>query len=646
MIDWDLIISCWKNDKLRRNLWLPVIFACGIGLYFLLPQEPNKWITMWAIEILIVLAVILRRRLRLLYALGCIFLFVLGFAIIQLKSIYLDSNSPAVPFNESFYLKGIITAIDHNYKGKTRFTFDSLEDFEGNQYSGKYRITPRSNNVDAKIGQCVEMVGTIMPPAPEANVGGFQNDRKNYFEGIKGSGYAESNYFSSDCANVSVSQFKLHLATLRQNIAQHIYQILPPAQASIASAIIAGEKSLVDFAQYEQYRNSGLAHFLAISGLHMSMLCGFMFFVIRFILALIPWILLRVDSRKIAAVVSLITGFVYLLISGMAVPAQRAFIMIAVVLLGVLANRRAISMYTVGLAALLVLLISPEVLISASFQMSFAAVIGLVAFYERYATAIHNYFIGGNRWWRGLKIYFCGIIITDFIASMSTLPFAIYHFNMVAIYTTLGNLAAGPVIGFVIMPCVLFALLLMPLGGDVIFLKAAGWGIAALNYITSWVSSLPHAGLYVPSMPVLGLLCIVFGGLWLAIWQCRWRVWGAYAIGLGFLSILFVRTPDVLVSNDLKAIAFKNDNGKLELVSTRGGSFIKQAWRSRYPFASQIAMAQAHPEFYVDGDIVTLGSQQVNLKDVIGFSAYKKGDDYTIRTIRDDIGNRPWNRKN
>ena len=216
---------------------------------------------------------------------------------------------------------------------------------------------------------------------------------------------------------------------------------------------------------------------------------------------------------------------------------------------------------------------------------------------------------------------------------------------MIAIYTTLGNLAAGPIIGFIIMPAVLFALITMPLGFDFIFLKIVGWGVWLLNNITSFVSSLPYAGLYVHSMPFWGLMLIVIGGLWLAIWLCRWRIWGWWLILLGLLSIALVRTPDVMVGDGLKVIAFKNDSGQLELVSTRGGNFIKRAWKSSYPVSSQIAMLQSHPEFFIDGDIVTLGSQQFNIKDIIGFSAYKRGDNYIIKTIRDDIGYRPWNRE-
>ena len=646
MIDLSAVITCWKADKNRRNLWLPVILGCGIGAYFLLPFEPNKWITLWVIEIMIALALLLRRRIRLLYMLGCAFIFVLGFAIIQLKSIYLDSLSRPLPLEEAVYFKGVISGIDTNYKGKLRFTFDEVEDYDGNFYAGKYRITPRGDASNVKIGQCIEMIGTFMPPSSEALVGGYQFDRKSYFDGLKGNGYAESRFFPAECPQHSAHFWRSHIAEIRQNIVARINRVLPPAQAAVAAAIIAGDKSAVSVKLYDQYRNSGLAHFLAISGLHMSMLSGLMFFLVRLILAFIPWISLRFDTRKIAAVFALGLAFVYLLISGLAVPAQRAFVMIAVVLLGVLTNRRAISMNSVALAAFIILLISPEVLISASFQMSFAAVVGLIAFYEKYSAAIHNYFLGGNRWWQGLKLYIMGILVTDFIASISTLPFAIYHFNMVALYTTLGNLLSGPVIGFVIMPCVLLALLLMPFGASAFLLKAAGFGIGLVNQITAAVSSLPYAGLHLPSFPFVGFLLIIFGGLWLTIWQCRWRIWGSGLIAVGFLSLLFVRTPDIIVGDKLKAIAFKNSQRELEIVPSSGGSFIKQVWRSRYPVSAKPAVLKAHPEFLQDGDIVTIGAQQFNIKDIIGFSAYRHGNDYIIRTIRDDIGNRLWNKNN
>ena len=638
----NMLLSGWKSDYSRRMLWLPVFFACGIGSYFLLPMEPSKWVTLWALEALIIIGLIFRKRIRFIYYLSALFLFVLGFAVIQLESIYIGSF-PSKIQNKSTYFKGIITAIDTNYRGKQRFTFDQLEDFDGNIYSGKYRIVQRHNDKIASVGQCVELVATIMPPAHATTVGGFQLNRKNYFEGIKGSGYAESNFFPAECEQQSSGYLSLRLAQMRQRIVRHIMRLLPPAQSSIASAIIAGDKSLISAEQYDKYRNSGLAHFLAISGMHMSFLCGLMFFVIRLFLAFIPQISLRYDSRKIAAIFAFFTGFIYMIISGCAVPAQRAFIMITIVLLAIITNRRALSMYSVALAAFLILLLSPDVLISPSFQMSFAAVVGLIAFYEEYSSAIRNYLMRGNKFLQSIKIYIAGIIITDLVASLAVLPFAIYHFNMIALYTTLGNLLAGPIIGLIIMPCVLFSLVLMPLGLDKPFLLLAGLGIDWLNKITDFVSALPQSGLYVHSMPAWGLFAITIGGLWLAIWQARWRVWGFYAIVIGLLSMAFVRTPDVIVGEGLKVIGFKNSEGKIEFVSKRGGNFIKQSIANRYPVSDTYTMLKSHPEFWIEGDIVTIGRQQYNIKDIIGFSAYKKGDDYVVKTIRDDVGQRPWN---
>lgn len=636
----------FQQDSDRRILWLPVLFALGIGIYFALSSEPSKWFILALIEGLIVLAVLFRRRIRILHILGLLAIVLAGFTVIQVKSIWLYSKPAEIP-SETFYFKGQIAAVDINYQGRRRFILENIEDFKGNNYLGKYRVTQRSKKGNAKVGECVEMIGTISPLAKEVVVGGYQFDRKGYFEGLKGSGFAESRWFTTQCSQGSVQpRFKAFIANLRQKIVKHIKQVLPTEEASIASAIIAGEQGAVAERQYEKYRNSGLAHFLSISGLHMSMLAGLMFFLIRFILALVPTIALRIDTKKIAAVFAIIISLVYLFISGMAVPAQRAFIMTFVVLLGILTDRRAISMQTIALAAFLVLAISPEVLVSASFQMSFAAVLGLIAFYEKVSRRVQKFLnVGGmNKWGRGVLLYILGVVVSDLIASLMTLPFAVYHFNMIALYTTIGNFLAGPVIGLLIMPFVLLSMLLMPLGLDVPFLKIVGLGINLVNEITAWVSSLPHAGYQVPSMPHWGLMLIVFGGLWLMLWQARWRYWGWLGIIVGALSIGTAKVPDILIGTDMKAFAFKNKDGELEIASSRGGRFIKNVWKNKYPVSGRKTKLQQHPEIKIDGDVITIADQKYNIKEAVGMSVYYQGDGSTIvKTIREDIGRRLWN---
>ena len=191
---------------------------------------------------------------------------------------------------------------------------------------------------------------------------------------------------------------------------------------------------------------------------------------------------------------------------------------------------------------------------------------GFGGFYEKFAGRLSRFLSGeevslGGRVLRGIWAYFLGVIIADLVASLATLPFAIYHFNRIALYTSLTNMAAGPLIGFVIMPFVLVSLLLMPLGLETLPLKLVGCGLSAVNSLTTRVASLPHAAAGVVSMPLWGLLLITFGGLWLCLWRCRWRMWGFAAIAVGFLSILTVSVPDLIVDRDARTVAVRTDDG-------------------------------------------------------------------------------------
>ena len=418
--------SNFQQDKSRVILWYPALLALGIALYFALPQEPSKWLTLGLIEGLIVLAVMLRRHLTSLKILAALAVVLAGFTLIQVKSIYLYAEPENLP-DHTFYFRGEIAAIDSNYQGRRRFTLQNLEDFDGRRYTGKYRIVQRSKKGEAKVGECVEMIGRIMPLAKAVVPGGYQFDRKSYFAGLKGSGFAESRWFKIDCPHGERERgFASFVADVRQKIVNRINSLLAPDEAAIAVAVIAGERGLIGRRLNEQYRDSGLAHFLSISGLHMSMLAGLMFFLVRFALAMFPPVALRLNTKKIAAVLAIVVSLIYLLISGMEIPAQRAFIMTFIVLLGVLTDRRAISMQTIALAAFLVLLISPEVLTSASFQMSFAAVLGLIAFYEKVESRVRRFLRvdGMNKWLRAVWLYIIGVVVSDFIASLMTLPFA------------------------------------------------------------------------------------------------------------------------------------------------------------------------------------------------------------------------------
>ena len=204
---------------------------------------------------------------------------------------------------------------------------------------------------------------------------------------------------------------------------------------------------------------------------------------------------------------------------------------------------------------------------------------------------------------------------------------------------------AGPIIGLIIMPFVLLSLLLLPLGLDAPFIKIVGLGIKWVNDITAWVASLPYAGYQVPSMPFWGLLLIVIGGLWLMLWQEKWRLLGWFGIIIGVMSLLTVRVPDIMISADTKAVAFKNSEGRLELVASRGARFVKSVWQSKYPFAETRTSLKDHPELSINEHKITLSGKTYDLDQTLGISFYKNADgSFSAETVRDTIGYRLWNK--
>lgn len=570
-------IALQKNldaEQDRLILWLPFCFAFGIALYFALPVEPNLWLTLGVFEFLLLLFYLLRYRNIHLWFIALLFMFG-GFLNIEAQTLYKARHIENIEAKTTTYLKGKIKDISYAESGKMRLLLTDVADFD-RPLKGNFRITvmPASENVE--IGQCVEMIATIFPRQPLLVPHGYRLDRKYFYESLSAIGYTNSETFMIDCAQESSAHsFMMHLNTLRRQITQKTANILPPTQSGVADAVLVGEKSLLPKNIINNYRDSGLAHFLSVSGLHLGTIAGLIFFAVRFLLALFPVVALKYDIKKIAALCAVFGSFGYLLISGMAIPAQRAFIMTTVVLIGILCNREAISLRMVSFAALAVLLIAPQALISISFQMSFAAVYALVAFYENYKRKPYRKRgIFGTIW-----LYLSGIVVCDFVASMATAPFSLYHFHRLAVYTSLGNLLAGPLIGLYLMPMILLCLTALPFGVAYYPLKALGFGIDILNKITDWVAHLPHSVWQTDALPLWALVLIVCGGFWLCVWKQRWRFWGVMPIIVGIVPLCLPPEEPVMVfSPNAEDIAVRDDGGNLVMLPRQNDTWVKSLW--------------------------------------------------------------------
>lgn len=313
--------------------------------------------------------------------------------------------------------------------------------------------------------------------------------------------------------------------------------------------------------------------------MNIGIVAGIVFFSVRLLLALFPWLALRVATKKWAAVAALAVSFVYVVISGASVPTQRAFFMLAVVMGGILIDREALSMRLVAWAAVVILLAAPEGLLGPSFQMSFAAVVALIACYERYAirAPAMEPDTAARRWRRG----FLGLALTSLIAGMATAPFAMYSFNRFTTYGLLANLIAVPVTDFWVMPFALLAMLAMTIGLEAWPLAAMGAGVDVVHWVARSVAAWPGAVVPTTVMPGWGLLVFVLGGLWLAIWQRRWRYAGLPFMLGGLVSMAFWQPPDLLIAGDGSAFAARARDGGLYIHAPSRRAFISETWQKR-----------------------------------------------------------------
>ena len=662
------LMKTFHEEQSRHILWLPVLFGLGIGLYFALDFEPSLWLGLIILEALILFIWFKRFNAQALFVLGIFLTVALGYADASLQAVYHSKQVEPPSAQELTYLQGRIKTLEYNAKGHVRLLLTDVSDFE-NSRKGLYRVTLNTGEALFQTGVCVEMVATVSKPALPAMPHGYQFDRKAFFEGISAVGFTNSAVYQVPCAThpFRLSEF---LEKIRTRVVSKIEKSLPADEAGIVAALIAGYRAKVSTALYEKYRDAGLAHFLSISGLHIGLIAAMAFFVLRLLMAFIPRLALQYDSRKPAAVFAILMSFLYLLISGMGIPAQRAFLMALIVFAGILFSREAVSMRTAAIAALVMLVISPQILISAGFQMSFAAVVVLIAFYERYARPLHAFFAKEGLIYTFLA-YFVGLLATAFVAGLATMPFTIYHFNQIAVYSLLGNLLAGPIIGFVVMPFVLVSLVLLPFGLAKFPLYIVGFGIKILNDLTAFIAGLPHAGFEVMSMPLWGLIFIVLGGLWLCLWQLPWRRFGLVPIVLGVLSIFCVQKPDMLYDASGKAVAVADTSGRLVVLPSRGQAWVKNMWLEKTASApldeaEQEKLADIYKGKTTDLDWLNLvcDAQTCVYRDVIrwqkggeievagqirnheeegGAAVYLNKNGARVETVRQSVGFRFWN---
>lgn len=565
-------------ERDRWVLWLPVALAFGVVGYFALRIEPPWWVGPAAVVASTVTVLAARRRGAMVLPFVAVLAVALGFAAGQGRT-----HVVAAPMLSEevgpVRVEGRVVARDDRPQG-SRIVLDnlSLDRLAREAWPARVRIRLSPDTPLPPTGARVDVIAMLIGPGGPALPGGFDFRRKAFFERIGAVGYAITDLRIIEPP--APGGLAVRLERGRLWVAQRVGSHLGGQAGAVATALLTGERGGINAATYDAMRDSGLAHLLAISGLHVGLIAGLVFVAVRGSLALIEPVALRWPIKKWAAGAALIAAFAYMLIVGATVPTQRAFLMTGIVLFAILVDRTALSMRLVAWAAAAVLLIAPDSLLGPSFQMSFAAVVGLIAAYEALGDRPASWRAEAG-WFRRAVLYFGFVALTTLVASAATSVFALYHFQRLATYGIVANLVAVPLTAFWIMPFGLLAYALMPFGLEGLALGPMGWGIDRLLFVARAAADWPGAALAVPAMPVWGLAATALGGLWLCLWQRRWRLFGLIGPIVGLASITVAERPLVLVNDEATLFGVRGQDGRLVVSTDRREGFVREQWLQR-----------------------------------------------------------------
>jgi competence protein ComEC len=545
----------------RGILWLPVFFGSGIALYFALTIEPPIWLGPMIALAGGLAAFALRGHRAWRSGFFCLAIAAVCFALIAETT-----RERAAPMLERrlgpVALTGRVIDIDTMERGwRIILAPEALPGLDPPQQPRRLRIHITAASDLLSPGDRTSLKAMLYPIPGQTLPGAHDLQRELYFAQIGGVGYSYGGAKRlAEDAGAAEGGWRQWLLALRTEVTRRITAVLPGSTGGVAAALIAGKRGAIDEGVTEAFRNSGLSHLLAIAGLHLGLVGAFVFFAVRGGLALIPPVALRYPIKKIAAAATLVVLTCYLMLSGAAIPTERAFVMNGIVFAAILIDRLRISMRICAVAAGVVLVLQPESLIGVSFQMSFGAVVALIAVYESWGTQLGQLLRRGSFLRKALG-YCAGVAVTTIVVTIGTDPFSIYHFHHIALYSPLANVIAVPISALWTLPWGVVACLLMPLGLERLALIPMGWGIDATICVAEHVSAIPGNVWQTPRLPIWGLVLTAFGGLWLCLWQGKWRRWGMAGIVAGMATMLFTRPPDIVIADFGRFVAARAPNG-------------------------------------------------------------------------------------
>jgi competence protein ComEC len=578
-LSWAGLQSAFELEGNRLTIWSPLLLVFGIWTYFQLPNEPPPYSGI----ILGIACLTLIIRWPHLRVMAFAAMLGLGFAAAQFRTMTIATPLLRA-YTPDVSLEGYVSDIDPKSVGHYTLTLaiDAAPDLPPAEVPNRARIEIYAKDAPPLLGDHILLVATLAPLPRPSQPGGFDYGRQLYFQSIGAEGRSKGPIIlMDDQVPTSLLPYRW-FRNLRLAISHRIRQAIPGPTGAIADAMVSGERAAIPNAMVQSLQSSGLFHILSISGLHMSLVAGGAFWVIRALLALSTTLALGYPIKKWAAAAAMVIGAVYMLMADSGAATERSFIMIAVVFFAVMVDRPALSLTNLAVAAVIILLREPEQALAASFQMSFMAVMGLAAFFAWWKPA--DLFGAPNarqstasRYARKITAIIFASLATSLIAgTLSSIP-AAHHFGRLAPYGLAANALALPVVSLIVMPMAMVSVVLMPLGLEHVPLQVMGWGLQLVMAISDWVASWPAAREQWPHISAALAATLSIGAGIFCLGKSRLRWLGPLIMTLGLT--LFWPTPQaggLLIEERASNVALISEDGLVPADPKYGGYAVKR----------------------------------------------------------------------
>jgi competence protein ComEC len=547
-------IQLWlEQERERLPLWLPVFMGAGVLVYYDLRFEPAPWIGPLASVVSGVAAMLLPSGRLLLAPLAAI---ALGFASGQVATGRAPPIEAAMP-SKAIIVTGTIAAVERLPEGRRVTIADARLDGDAPLRRAVRIRLRRDDDMVLATGESVRIRALLRLPAMPAYPGAWDLQRDDYYSGLGASGFALGG--AERIVDADPPLRSRLVQRLREAISDRVQAVIPGSPGAFAVTLLTGASMAIPEADHAAFRDSGLAHLLAVAGLHIGIVMGFVLAVTQLLFRCSEHASLFWPTKKLSALCALAGGGAYMVLTGMHVPIVRSFAMAGLFTVAILADRRPVSIRGLALAGMILMLLSPQDVPDVSFQMSFSAVLALIAGYEALRPWLRR--LHGKSLWRRFASHCVALALTSALAGSASAPYGAYHFGHVQVYFILANMIAVPLTALWVMPAGLIALLLMPLHLEALALVPMGWGGALVVTVARWTAALPAATFDVPHMPVWGLCVFSLGLAWLGLWRGRRRLAGLAFMAAGIASPVFFHPPDILVSADARLVAVRTPAG-------------------------------------------------------------------------------------